>query len=305
MELVLPLRGTGGEPVDLWRTLNSHGVTELPPMAIEPERRTMAITLPIAGGRPRTVHIRDGRRGHARLDVLGRAPGPRTTERILAAIRHVLGLDQDLSPFYALAAEDPDLAWVSHGAGRMVRSPTVFEDVIKTICTTNCSWALTTKMVTALVEQLGEPAAGSDARRGRAFPTPAAMAAAPERFYRTVVRAGYRAPHLRTVARLVARGHVDLERLRPERGFPDDEVEAHLLALPGIGPYAAAHVMQMTGRHSRLILDSWSRPKYARLAGRRRIPADATIIRRFRRYGPWAGLAFWCFVTRDWVPEEG
>jgi hypothetical protein len=59
--------------------------------------------------------------------------------------------------------------------------------------------------------------------------------------------------------------------------------------------------MMTLGRHSRLILDSWTRPTYARLIGRRTAPADRTIERRFRRYGPYAGLAFWLFVTRDWV----
>ena len=29
--------------------------------------------------------------------------------------------------------------------------------------------------------------------------------------------------------------------------------------------------------------------------------SDAAIRRRFRRYGEQAGLAFWLFVTRDWV----
>jgi len=73
-----------------------------------------------------------------------------------------------------------------------------------------------------------------------------------------------------------------------------------LLALPGVGPYAAAHVMMLLGRYSRLVLDSWTRPKYARLNGGR--PArDAAIERRFRRYGPYRGLAFWLFLTRDWV----
>ena len=46
-------------------------------------------------------------------------------------------LDEDLSGFYALAAEDPDLAWVTAGAGRMLRPATVYETVVKTICTTN------------------------------------------------------------------------------------------------------------------------------------------------------------------------
>ena len=38
-----------------------------------------------------------------------------------------------------------------------------------------------------------------------------------------------------------------------------------------------------------------------RLSGARRQPTDAQIQRRFRRYGVDAGLAFWLFVTRDWV----
>jgi 3-methyladenine DNA glycosylase/8-oxoguanine DNA glycosylase len=128
------------------------------------------------------------------------------------------------------------------------------------------------------------------------------MAAVPERFYRDVVRAGYRGAYLRSLAAGVADRSIDLESLRdvPSDELPDDEVEARLLALPGVGPYAAAHVMMLLGRHSRLILDSWTRPKYARLNGGRRA-SDRTIVRRFRRYGSHAGLAFWLHMTRDWV----
>ncbi len=80
-------------------------------------------------------------------------------------------------------------------------------------------------------------------------------------------------------------------------------MEERLLALPGVGPYAAAHVMMLLGRHSRLILDSWTRPKYARLVGKPpgKLVADKTIGRRFRAYGADAGLAFWLFLTRDWL----
>ncbi|MDQ4006040.1 MAG: Fe-S cluster assembly protein HesB, partial [Actinomycetota bacterium] len=59
----------------------------------------------------------------------------------------------------------------------------------------------------------------------------------------------------------------------------------------------------MLGRYSRLILDSWSRPKYARVRGARRPISDATIVRRFRPYGRYAGLAFWCVITRDWLED--
>jgi 3-methyladenine DNA glycosylase/8-oxoguanine DNA glycosylase len=184
-----------------------------------------------------------------------------------------------------------------------VRSASVFEDVVKTICTTNCTWSATVRMVGALVEHLGEPASGTnpDGPYGRAFPTPAAMADARETFYKDVVRAGYRGPYLRSIAESVVEGRLDLEELdraSPEE-IPDDEVAARFLSLPGVGPYAAAHMMMLVGRYSPLILDSWTRPKYARVNGRK--ASDAAIERRFRRYGPYAGLAFWLYLTRDWV----
>jgi N-glycosylase/DNA lyase len=184
----------------------------------------------------------------------------------------------------------------------MLQSPTVFEDVVKTICTTNCSWALTMRMVNALVTELGEPAIGGDGPLTNAFPSAAAMAERPERFYRDVVRAGYRAPYFVALARSVHAGDVDLESLADpsSQELPEAELEDRLLALPGVGPYAAAHIMMTLGRTSKLILDSWTRPKYARLLGKRSV-SDATIGRRFRSYGDRAGLAFWLFLTRDWV----
>ena len=178
----------------------------------------------------------------------------------------------------------------------MIRSPSVFEDVVKTICTTNCAWSATRRMVTALVTNLGVQAPGGK----RAFPSPAAMAEADDRFYKDVVRAGYRGAYLRALAADVAEGRLDLERLL-DPALPLDEVEARLLALPGVGPYAAAQMMMLLGRYERLILDSWSRPKYAKLNGRK--ASDKTIERRFRRYKQFAGLAFWLYVTRDWVAE--
>ncbi len=44
-------------------------------------------------------------------------------------------LGEDLSAFYSVVSSDGELSWCAQGAGRMLRAPTVFEDVIKTICT--------------------------------------------------------------------------------------------------------------------------------------------------------------------------
>ena len=300
----LPLRGAGGEPVDLVRTLNSHGFVDLPPMFPSPDYRSLELTLRPKRGMPRTVRIEAGRKGHARMTVLGPAVSASIAKDLATIVRHVLRLDEDLSPFYEAAATDPELAWATAGAGRMVQSPTVFEDVVKTVCTTNCAWSATRRMVTAIVANLGEPAPGAPADEpvGRTFPTPLAMAEAGETFYRDVARAGYRCGYLASLSRAVAGGDLDLEwfgRATADE-LPDAELEARLLELPGVGPYAAAHIMMTLGRYHRLILDSWTRPTYAKKVGRRSV-ADATMQRRFRRYGPYAGLAFWLFVTEDWV----
>jgi 3-methyladenine DNA glycosylase/8-oxoguanine DNA glycosylase len=300
----LALRGAGGEPVDLRRTVVSHGLTELPPMRVHPDESGFDVVLRMPRGRPLRVRVRPAGRARARVSALPRPTSAAQERAILDGVRHLLRLDQDLSALYTLLAADEQLSWAAAGAGRLMRGQTVFEDVVKTICTTNCAWSATVRMVGALVGRLGERARGEPAdSEHRAFPTPAAMAAADERFYTDVVRAGYRGPYLRTLAAAVADGALDLEALATATAadLSDDELETQLLAIAGVGPYAAAHVMMLLGRHSRLVLDSWTRPKYARLSGRK--ATDAAIGRRFKRYGPWAGLAFWLMLTRDWVDD--
>jgi len=297
-----PLRGPGGEPIDLARLIASHGFVELPPMALDQPSNTLTITLAIPGG-ARTVVVGPGRRGHGRVDVVGRPASERQWSSIKATLRRVLRLDEDLSSFYVAVADDPDLAWIASGAGRMIQSPAVFEDLVKTICTTNCTWSATERMVGALVQHLGRAAPGApkDGSAGRTFPTPTVIAEAGEPFFRDVVKAGYRGAYIIAIARDVAGGVLDLEGLA-DPDLPDEEVEQRLLALPGVGPYAAAHVMMTIGRYHRLIFDSWTRPTYAKLVSRKQVK-DATIERRFRRYGPYAGLAFWLFLTRAWVAD--
>jgi N-glycosylase/DNA lyase len=227
-------------------------------------------------------------------------PPPEARAALIDQVRHILRLDEDLSAFYVAASADPVLAWVAAGAGRMLRSPTLFEDVVKTICTTNCAWSGTVRMVSALVGQLGAPAEGAPARR--AFPPPSALAEADEVFYRDVARAGYRGPYLRALAVDVAEGRLDLEAFA-DPALPDEAVAERLLAIAGVGPYAMAHVMMLLGRYRRLVLDSWTRPTYRRLSGRSRV-SDKGIERAFRRYREFAGLAFWLTLTEDWVTSE-
>jgi 3-methyladenine DNA glycosylase/8-oxoguanine DNA glycosylase len=119
----LPLRGAGGEPVDFARTIVSHGVAELPPNRVDLVGRVLETTLPV-GRSARTVRITQ----HCKKLRIEGSADPKLTR----TVAHIFRLDEDLSAFYELVRDD-ELAWCALGAGRMLRAPTVFEDVVKTI----------------------------------------------------------------------------------------------------------------------------------------------------------------------------
>jgi 3-methyladenine DNA glycosylase/8-oxoguanine DNA glycosylase len=126
----IPLVGAGAEPVDFARTIVSHGVAELPPNRVDLAGRTLETTLPVPGG-ARTVRLTHAG-GKLRVDVVAGATGARTRETLAVTVAHMFRLDEDLSGFYAVVSTDGELSWCATGAGRMLRAPTVFEDVVKT-----------------------------------------------------------------------------------------------------------------------------------------------------------------------------
>ena len=128
--LEIRLRGAHGEPVDFARTIVSHGVAELPPNRVELQARVLETTVAVPRG-ARTVLITE-RDGRLLIDIVAGSAGVRVRDSLAATIRHMFRLDEDLSVFYTLVSEDGDLSWSAIGAGRILRAPTVFEDVVKT-----------------------------------------------------------------------------------------------------------------------------------------------------------------------------
>jgi N-glycosylase/DNA lyase len=295
------------EPFDLALTVRSHGWYDLAPWRWDEAREVLSRPVALASGRIALAEVARVERGLAFRALAQGRLSPAQAREARDALATCLALDEDLGPFQARAAalereraagrrDLPDLRWaLARGAGRLLRSPTVFEDAVKTLCTTNCSWALTRVMVQRLCGALGGEGPGGE----RAFPSATAMAASPERFYRDQIRAGYRAPFLLALARGVAEGALDLEGLR-RSDLPTPELLRRIRALRGFGPYAAEHLLRLLGRHDHLALDSWTRAKLARLRGRRRIPSDRTLLRWYAPYGAWAGLAMWLEATADW-----
>jgi N-glycosylase/DNA lyase len=280
------------------RTAISHGWYDLPPFELNQDKWVLTRVVEVGASRPVTVDISEDRRG---IKVrISRAVGVRGLEKITRDVRHMLRLDDDMSHFYNLVGSDPDFSWIAaSGAGRLLRSPTVFEDTVKMMCTTNCSWALTDKMINGLVNALGREAVD----KRRSFPTAEAMASMPEKFYRDEMRAGYRAPYLKEFAERVAGAEIDIESWLTSE-LATAELKREMKGVKGIGDYAAENMLKLVGRYDGLALDSWVRGKFSRMHNGARTASDKKINRYYSRFAEWRGLALWCDMTRDWLEDE-
>lgn len=280
------------------RTVLSHGWCELLPFELDRANWILTRVLDLGRTKPITAKISSTKSG-IRV-ALSRAIGERDQKKIIRDVRHILRLDDDLNQFYGLISRDADFSWIaSEGAGRLLRSPTVFEDLVKMICTTNCSWALTEKMVTGLVNELGRTS--DDGRKS--FPDARTMAEQSVEFYRDRIRSGYRAPYLKELAHRVTAGEIDVERwLVSEASLP--ELIKEMKGVKGVGNYAAENVLKLVGRYDGLALDSWTRAQFNKIRNQGRPATDKKISRFYARFGSWRGLVLWCDVTRHWLDRE-
>ncbi len=285
---------------DFWRTAFSHGWCALPPFSHDPGRREIGRIFTLGDGTTVSCRIGgDGKRIRVAADW-SRLPGPGARADLTGQIRTCLRMEEDFTAFHREARRHPRYRWIAAcGAGRMLRAPGVFEDAVKMICTTNCTWALTTLMVSNLVARAGRPHPGG----GNAFPTPAEVARLTESFLRTHVKAGYRAPYILGLARRVASGNLDIETWRSS---PLDTAALfqEMRTVKGIGPYAAGNLLKLAGRYDYLGLDSWVRSQYYALRRGGRTVKDATIERDYAEFGKWRGLFFWFEMTRSWHGDK-
>jgi 3-methyladenine DNA glycosylase/8-oxoguanine DNA glycosylase len=137
-----------------------------------------------------------------------------------------------------------DPRWKRSGRGRLFRSPTFFEDLIKTVTSCNVAWPSTIRMNERLCAVFNP-----------AFPRATQIARKRPATLRARCGVGYRDARIVELAKMVASGAIDAEWFE-DPATSDDAVHEALLDLPGIGPYAAANIMQLLGRYARLPVDT-------------------------------------------------
>jgi 3-methyladenine DNA glycosylase/8-oxoguanine DNA glycosylase len=227
---------------NFWRTVCSHGWCTLLPFEVDRETAVLKRPFELSDGRVLPVELSQPAGRRLTLTLPGvRSFGKAARRELIGQVRSCLRLDEDYAGFFSAAISRPRFRWVAAtGAGRLLRAPTVFEDVIKMICTTNCSWALTQAMVRNLCTALGSPAGNGSFT----FPSPAALAATNERFLRKRIRAGYRAPYLLELSRRAVSGELDLEEWRRSR-LPVNDLYDQVRSVKGVGPYAAGNILKL------------------------------------------------------------
>ncbi len=324
-------------------TVFSHGWYQLAPFHYDDARRLLQRILELSDGSVVLVDISDAM--HARGDEViyfGIHGLERSTEaqeeEIRAAVSRMLCLDWDLSGFYAamraISQQDgyPDYTWVEKGrAGRLLVSPTVWEELAKVLMTTNTTWAQTRNMVERLCA-LGAPyypppepspeeengalfpqEAHSDEEapadlpppepQGYAFPTPQRIAAMSPAELDEAIRAGYRSAYLHELAVAISEGRLDVEAWY-NSPLPSHELYAQIKRLKGFGDYAAGTMMRLLGRFDRIAIDTECRNAYRAITGSE-TAENGEILRYYEPFGAWRGLAMWMDIIREYMLNQG
>ena len=283
------------------RTVYNHGWCVLPPFRVDRQNHHLFRLLTLEDGTAVHCELLDG--GRSTIVIRASSAGPLSAAHragVLRKISECLRLTENFSDFFREANRYPKYRWIVKAkTGRMLRAPSVFEDLVKMICTTNCSWALTEIMTGNLVGELGIPFDGT----AKSFPTPEAIAGSTERFMRKTIRAGYRSPYLIEFADRVASGKLDVEQWRTSN-LPTPALFRELRSVKGAGDYTAGNMLKLLGRYDYLGLDSWVRGQYYELYHHGRAVSDRTIEKRYDRYGKWRGLFFWLEMTKHWFERN-
>jgi 3-methyladenine DNA glycosylase/8-oxoguanine DNA glycosylase len=288
MRVTLPAR----KPFNFLSVVQSHGWVQLAPFHFEEESNTLHYILQQENGRVLKVKMQDAGDG---VEVETEKVNKAERREVADKVSWMFGLDMDFSRFYAASRREPKLAGAKkRSLGRLLRSPTVFEDVVKTILTTNTLWTATQNMTRKLVELYGAPL--DEEKDKRAFPSPASIASSSPEALKASVRVGYRAPAIHQLAVRVASGQLDLEALKTS-SLPTLELRKELMTLNGVGPYAAANLLMILGRHDFIPIDSYALKMVSHEWYQGQPITAREVEKHFEQWGEFKGLAFWFW---DW-----
>jgi len=223
-------------------------------------------------------------------------------EKILSdRLGRSLGLQRDLTEFHELCRSHRALKPIPQiGGGRLTRSPSMTENIIKMLCSTNVNWTQAVKMINRIA-QLGPHV--PHFRNLTAWPTPKEILRAGATYLDKVCRLGYRTESILKFCRDADSGRFDADGLDALAGDPSvssADLLALLLSIRGVGPATAHSLLGFLGRHDRLSIDSATLAHVARTHNQGRKPTAKFVERVYAPYGKWKNLVYWCEHWLTW-----
>lgn len=293
------------KPFGLYPTVICHGWYQTKPFRWDSKRRVLQRAESLRDGRLFLVEIaeeRSQRRMHRDVVVTVKGEGagdPGVAAEMSRRVSVMLHLDEDLRGFYELCKTRPELhTALVEGAGRLMRAPTLWEDLVKTILGTNVVWKQAVVMINRLAE-IGDPCPAQPELR--TWPTPGQISRGGERLLRDRVRAGYRSPYILELASRIKTGDIDLEAIEAQVPRMDaDTLFKTLTSIKGIGTSSAHYLMNLLGRYDHISIDSATYAYAKRELFRGRRPTEKQIRKKFAQFGRWQSLVYW---FARWTPK--
>ncbi len=232
---------TSAHDVSLRMIVESHGWVALEPWSWDSELEVLSRTDLLEV--PTTIAVtQDGPRV---IEVNVEGEGSPAFETVEAIVGRWLSFYWDPADAVEAASKvDADVADVIRaGGGRFLRGSSFYEDYLKTVCTVQINWAGTKRMASRLVNEIGEGY----------VPTPLQIMDAGEAALRERASMGFRAKGI-----MVSTERLLEDRLVDESGVAAEKALTYdvLIALHGIGPYAASHLRVLLNDFSRVPVDS-------------------------------------------------
>ena len=269
-------------------TVYSHGWADLSPFNTDREKHELTYACQLSTGR--VVEFKSQADSTGILINIEKKPAKSDLDELTEKVRRIFRVDEDFSGLNKLIQKHPETRWIAKKrAGRLLRCASLWEDMVKMLCTTNCTWHLTKLMVNNLVTKAGD---------GKSFPTPEQIYRYDENFLRNTVKMGYRSPYLLGMAKDITEGRIDLLNWENWTGTTSD-LYKEMRKVKGLGEYAVSNLLKLLGRYDYLGIDSWGRRKFADVYHNGSTVTDKQIISFYNRFGSWSGLIFLLDLTQD------
>jgi DNA-3-methyladenine glycosylase II len=153
----------------------------------------------------------------------------------------LMGIDQDVAPFYRMACKDPFLAQFARGLRglHIPQTVSVWEALVFAILGQQVSAHMAHMLRALFIQTYGFSLKESDVTY-HTFPRPEAILQAGVRGLRSIKLGKRKAQFIVDIADTLVSGERDLERLR---ALPDEEIIRSLTSIPGVGPWTAQWVL--------------------------------------------------------------